>query len=152
MGVDSCHQSLSRRLFVSRRTVHLPGEVETPDEFRFERVMQLRRRKIIVFDGISGTEDVQIFESGDFVQRLPLHLPRQRRRKSVQIVFVGRFPFGFEKELVLLLVGEGPELVFDRRAVARSDAADRAVEERRTVESAAQNGVHFGCCIDQKAR
>ena len=114
--------------------------------------MQLRRRKIIVFDGISGTEDVQIFESGDFVQRLPLHLPRQRRRKSVQIVFVGRFPFGFEKELVLLLVGEGPELVFDRRAVARSDSADRAVEERRTVESAAQNGVHFGCRIDQKAR
>ena len=28
-SVDSCHQSLSRGLFVSGRSVHLPGEIET---------------------------------------------------------------------------------------------------------------------------
>ena len=32
---------------------------------------------------------------------------------------------------MLFLVGEGAQLVLDRGAVTRSDAVDRAVEERR---------------------
>ncbi len=87
----------------------------------------------------------------DAVQGLPLHLPRERRRETVEVVFVRRAPFGFEKELVLLLVGEGAKLVLDRGTVTGSDALDRAVEERRAVEAAAQRVVHFGRGVDQKA-
>ena len=51
---------------------------------------------------------------------------------------------------MLFLVGEGAQLVFDRGAVTRSDAVDRAVEERRPVEACTQRGVHFGRSVDQK--
>ena len=51
---------------------------------------------------------------------------------------------------MLFLVGEGAQLVLDRGAVTRSDAVDRAVEERRPVEACTQRGVHFGRSVDQK--
>ncbi len=115
-------------------------------------MVQLRRRKIVVFDGVAGAEYVQIFESPDFVQRFPLYVPRQRRGKSVEIIFVGRFAFGLQKELVLILVGKGPELVFDAGTIAGTYSFDRSVEQRRTVETGAQQVVHFGRSVDQKAR
>ena len=87
--IDSRHQSLGRGLLVSGRAVDLPCEIEPRNAFRFERMPQLRRRKIVVLDGVSRAVDMQIFESLDPVQGFPLHLPRQRRGESVEIVFVG---------------------------------------------------------------
>lgn len=106
-------------------------------------MVQLCRRKIVVFDGVSGPENVQILESADFVQGFPLNFPGQRRRKAVQVIFIGRTAFGFQEELVLVFVGKGAEFVLDRRAVARTDAADRTVEQRRPVESGAEDVVNL---------
>lgn len=85
----------------------LPCEVKPLDRLGFERMMQLHRWKIVVFDGISRTEDVQILETADFVQRLELHVPRKRGGETVEVIFVGRASLGFEKELVLLFFGKG---------------------------------------------
>ena len=149
--IDSGHQTLCRRLFVPGRAIDLSGEVETCHPLGFERMVQLCGRKIVVFYGISRSVDVQIFESVDLMQRFPLHLPRQRRRKSVEVVFVCRAAFGLEEQLVLFLVGERAEFVFDRGTVARPYTPDRAVEQGRFSESAAQCLVHLGRGVDQIA-
>ena len=152
VGVDARHEPLCRGLLVTRRAVDLSGEEKTPHGLRFERMVQLRGRKIVVFDGIARAVDLQMLETADAVQRLPLHFPGQRRREAVQVVFVCRAALGFEEELVLLLAGEGAQLVLDRGTVTGSDAVDRAVEERRAVKTAAQDLVHLGRRVDQVAR
>ena len=53
---------------------------------------------------------------------------------------------------MLVLIGESSEFVFDRGAVARTNAADGSVEQGRLVETAAQDVVNLGGGIDQKTR
>ena len=36
VGIDARYQALRRRFLISRRTVNLPGEVKTRNQFRFE--------------------------------------------------------------------------------------------------------------------
>src|SRR3546814_4512905 len=43
-------------------------------------------------------------------------------------------PLGLEKHLMPVPVGEAVDLVLDRRAIARTRRADRAGEQRRTME------------------
>ena len=52
---------------------------------------------------------------------------------------------------MLVFVGKGTEFILDRRAVARTDAADRAVEQRRPVESCMEDVVDLFRSVDQKA-
>ena len=150
--IDPGHQPLGCGLFVSGRPVDLPGEIKGGNEFRFERMVQLCGWKIVVFDGIARAIDVEVFESPDFMQCFQLYFPGQRRRKTVEVVFVGAASFGFEEELVLVFVGECTQFVFDARAVARPDSRYRPVEQRRAVEPCAQDVVHLGRRVDQKTR
>ena len=115
-------------------------------------MVQLRGWEIVVFDGIARAIDVQVFESPDFMQCFQLYFPGQRRRKAVEVVFVGAASFGFEEELVLVFVGECTQFVFDARAVARPDSRYRPVEQRRAGEPCAQDVVHLGRRVDQKTR
>ena len=152
MRIDAGHQTLGCGFLIAGRAVYLAGKVEAAHQLRFERMMQLRRRKVIIFNSIAGAEDVDVFQTADFVQRFQLDFPGQRRREAVEVIFVGAATFGFEEKLMLFLVGKGAELVLDAGTVARSDALDRAVEKRRTVESAAQNGMHLGRGVDHETR
>ena len=52
----------------------------------------------------------------------------------MHIEFVGVCAFGLDEDLVAFFVGEADDLVLDGRAIARTDALDRAVEQRRAVE------------------
>ena len=90
-------------------------------------MVQLRGWEIVVFDGIARAIDVQVFESPDFMQCFQLYFPGQRRRKAVEVVFVGAASFGFEEELMLVFLGKGHYLCFDRGAVARTDTFDLAI-------------------------
>ena len=95
---------------------------------------------------------MHILQADNLVQCFELHVVRERRRETVQIVLVRALALGFEEELVLLLVGKGAQFVLDARAVAWADAANRTVEQRRIVESLAQCVVHLLRGIDQEAR
>ena len=76
-----------------------------------------------------------MLQSADLMQRLDLYLIRQRRREPVDIELVSVAPLGFEKELVLLLAGEGAQLILDAGTITGTDTVYRAVEQRRTVET-----------------
>ncbi len=64
---------------------------------------------------------------------LPLHLHRQRGGHAVDVDLVRVQALGLEEELVLRLVGELDDLVFDGWAIARADALDAARVHGRAV-------------------
>ena len=68
------------------------------------------------------------------MHQLLLHRRGQTHRVAVDVDLVDVEPFGLEKQLVPLAVREPHDLVLERRAVARADAADLAVEERRLAD------------------
>ena len=60
----------------------------------------------------------------------------------MKVEFVRIASFRFEEELVCVVVGEYPELVFDARTVARSPAPDNAGEQRGVRKAGAENLVN----------
>ena len=63
-----------------------------------------------------------------------------------------RQAFGLEKNLVRIFIGEARDLVFDRRTVARAYAFDHAGEERRTIQSGANDVVRTLMRVRDPAR
>ena len=114
--------------------------------------MQLRGVEEVVFDGISGAEQLHVAQRRDGLQGLELYGYRQRRREAVEIVFGGRLPLGLEEQLVLFLVGEGDYLGLDAGAIAGADALYLAVVEGRFGQAASQYLVRLAIGIDGVAR
>ncbi len=57
-GIRPGNQSLSGRFFVTGRSIDLACKIEPGDKFSFEGVSQLGRRKVIVFDGVPGAQNL----------------------------------------------------------------------------------------------
>src|SRR5690606_28952709 len=130
---------------VTGRAVDLAGEEEPRDRLRLECRLQVPRIEEVVLDRIAGPRDMRTLEARDRAHERVLHVERQRRRDAVRIALEGVEPLGLDEDLMFLPVREADDLVLDRRAVARPDAFDRAAEERRAVEPAADNLVRAGC-------
>ena len=76
-GIDTGHHTLAGRFLVARGTIYLTGEEKAFDLFRFERVVQLCRRKEVVFDGVARAINAQIAETRNLFQSFDLHMHRQ---------------------------------------------------------------------------
>ena len=74
------------------------------------------------------------------MNELLLDLARQRHREAVDIDLVGVETFGLEVDLMPLAVGKPHDLVFERRTVARTDAADLPVVERAAIDARRARG------------
>ncbi len=88
----------------------------------------------IVFDRVPWPQQHRVFESRQRVHEIRLQFARQRHRKTVHINLPRVDAFGLEENLVPLLVREAHDLVLERRAVARTDAANLPVEEGRAID------------------
>ena len=88
----------------------------------------------VVLDGIAGAQHLGLVEAGDGVDDLPLHFHGQRRGHAVDVDLVRVEALGLEEELVLRLVRELDDLVFDGGAVARADAFDAAGVHGRAMD------------------
>ena len=82
----------------------------------------------------AGTKQHRVLETWKRMHEVRLHIPRQAHREAVDIDLRRVEPFGFEENLMPFLVREPDDLVLERRAVARPDAANLSVEQRRAVE------------------
>jgi len=60
-GVGAGHQSLSGGFFVSGSAIDLPGKIQSRNFFRLKGRSQLGGGTIIVFDRISGADDLGFF-------------------------------------------------------------------------------------------
>src|SRR5581483_1340855 len=95
----------------------------------------------VVFDGVAGADELRALESGNGRDQRALHLFRQRRRNAVRID--GRIveTFRLQKNLVAVALAELHDLVFDRRAVARTSAGDLSGVHRRAMDVGADDVV-----------
>ena len=126
VGVDSGDEALAGCLFVAGCAVDLTCEIEVAQVFGLEGVMQLSRRKEVVFDGIAWSEHPGMFESRDLTHGLELGFFGQGRGESVEVGFDSMTPFGLDEDLVTLFVREPMDLVFNAWTVARPFAGDGA--------------------------
>ena len=122
--------------------VDLSGEVEVVDVAAFEAVFEVLRVEVVVFDGVAGTGDARLFEAGDGLDVGDLCCKRQAGGDAVRIEFVGGQAFGFDEDLVAVLVGKAHDFVFDGGAVARAEGVfDDARVHGRLVDVGADDVV-----------
>ena len=118
--------ALGAGFLVAGGAVDLAGEEEVAADLGFERGMELGREGEIVLDGVGGAEDFGVFAADDGLDHLHLDLEREGGREAVDVDFVRRDAFRFEKQLLSLLLREFDDFVFDGGAIARADALDDA--------------------------
>ena len=131
------------RLFVSRRTVDLPGKEKTGHGLRFETLLEAARIVIVVFDRIPRAQEMRMFETRHHPDHLDLHVKGQACRHAVGINLVYGKPFGFQEHLMAVLVGEALDLVFDRRAVPGPDPLNHARVHGGAIQIGEDQVVHF---------
>ena len=130
MGIDTGNESLAGSLLIARCAIHLASKEQILDEFGLEGMGELSGIKEVILDSVAGAESMHITQGRDVAQGLDLHLPRQRRRETVEVHLVGRGALGFDEQLVGRLVGKGDDFGLDTGAVTGPDAGDLAIVER----------------------
>ncbi len=93
-------------------------------------MIQLRRIEKVVLDSITRTISFGMFQTWNSFERSKLNIDWQRRRKTIQIILLRGFTFGFEKKLVLLFVGKSYNFSLDARTIARTNAANLSIIKR----------------------
>ena len=68
--INSGDQALSRSLFITGGAIDLSGEVQILNGLGLEGRVELSRREIIVFNGVTRPDDVGALESGDGVDQV----------------------------------------------------------------------------------
>ena len=142
-GVDAGHQALAGGLFVAAGAVDLSGEDRGRRSSCLERAVELGRVDGVVLDGVAGAQHLGVFEAGDGRDHRQLHFHRQRRAHAVDVDLVRVQALGLEEDLVRGLVGKLDDLVFDGRAVPRTDATDLAAVHRRAMHVFANDRVRL---------
>ena len=128
--VDTRDQPLGCGFLVPRCPIDLTCEKQTANPPRFQCRSQFRGLNEIVLDGISGPDHPRVLESWKCVHQLLLDGHRQRHREAIYVDFVSFNRFRFEIDLMSFPIWEPHDLVFQRRTVARTDAADLSVIQR----------------------
>ena len=124
MSINARHQSLGSSFLISGGSINLSGKEKIFNILKFKGSLQLSRVEIVVFDRIGRTINFDILKAPYIPQSFELNLKRQRRGETLQVIFISVTPFRFQKKLVFRLVGKCPELVFNARAIAGTDAGN----------------------------
>ena len=150
-GVDPRHQTLRGRLLVTRRSVDLAREKETRHAVRLQAGPQLGRLDEVVFNRVAGPQHHRLFQPRQRMHEIVLDLRRKTHREAVDVDLVDVQTLRLEKNLVPLAVRKPHHLVFERRAIARADTGDLAVEQRRVVDVGANQLVNPVVRVEQMA-
>ena len=73
---------------------------------------------VVVFDGVSGSDDLCIFETCDGLDEVELHIVGQGCGDAVDVVFESMASFRLEEDLVAFFVCKLDDFVLDGRAIA----------------------------------
>ena len=74
MCVDAGHQSLTCRLFIACCAIDLACEIQILDQLCLQRLLQLDRWKIVVFNGITWTEHFCLLKTSNGLQCTKLNI------------------------------------------------------------------------------
>ena len=150
--VDPRDESLRRRLFVSRRAVHLSGEEKSVQPFRFQRRVEIPGVVEIVLDRIGiGSED-GVFEPRNRMHHADLHLARQAAGKPVGIGQIqgGVCGLRLNENMMAVLIGKFHHLVLERRTIASPRADNVPSIESGLREAVLYYRMRFGRRVRQK--
>jgi hypothetical protein len=151
-GVDPGDDSLPRRLFVTGRAVNLTGEKQPRDAVRLERRFQFRWLDEVIFDRVAGPQHFSLFQSGQRLHQLLLERGGKTHRETIDVDFFHVEAFGFQEQLVALVMWKSHHFVFERRAVPRSDAGNLPIEKRRFVNAVPHELVDRCRCVKDVTR
>src|SRR5262249_9678823 len=121
-GIYSRHQTLRGGLFVTRCPVDLASQVKVPADFSFERRLELRGIREVIFDSVSRSKDLCILAADDSSHHRELNIKRQARRKTVYVNLVRPDSFRLEENLLPLLIRKLHDLVLNGWAVPRTNS------------------------------
>ena len=141
--ISARDQALGAGLFIAGGAVDLPGEEKPAELFGFKARIEIPRIDIIIFDRIAVADHLRVLKPRDRRKESVLHRRRQRGRNPVRIDRVIFEPFRLEENLMALALFKTDDLVFDRRAIARPPARDRAAINRRLIEVRLDDRVCF---------
>src|SRR5262245_52318204 len=150
-GIDPRDQPLRRSFFVPGCAVDLSGQIEAANSPRLKCWSQLRRLNEVVLDCIARANHSGVFETGERTNQTLLHRSRHRHRESVDVDLVAVDRLWLEIDLMSFPIREAHDLVFERRAVARADAADLPVEERTVLDVVANQVAHALVRVEEPA-
>ena len=142
-GVDAGHQPLARGFFVARGAVDLASEVESVHEPGLQAMLELGGGEVVVFDGVSGAEHLGVLKPGNLSHGAKLHVLRKARAETVDVNLTGVPTLRFDKNLVAVFVGKPVDLVFDARAVARTQTANAPIEHGGAVKPFPKQIMHL---------
>src|SRR4029077_333651 len=123
--------------------VDLSAEEKAGDFFGLERALELSGVDRVIFDGVAGPQHFGGFAAGDGFQDGELNIDGQRCTHPVDVNFMCVQPFGLEKKLVLELVGELHDFVFDGGTISWSDRLDLAAVHRGAVDVFADDAMRL---------
>ncbi len=117
-SIDSSNSTLTAGFFVSGGSIYLAGEEETFDDFRLQRMFELGRVEVIVFNGVPRSVNLAHLSKPESheVHSIWISIGMLEEKPFRYISFVSS-PSGSRKERMLILVGEGDELGFYTRTV-----------------------------------
>ena len=117
-----------------------------------QRVFQLVRRTEIVFDGITVSHDLRVFQSRNQFEHLILHVTGKTGRDPVDVNLMRAAPLRLEEQLMPILVRELDHFVFDRWTVTRSAAVDLPAVHRCPMKVGLDQFMHIRIGISNPAR
>lgn len=129
-GVYASEQALNAGFFVAGSSVDLAGEEKAVDGFDFEAMIELAGIDCVVFNRVTRANHFGIFEAFDGSEHCRLDVNWHACRHAVDVDLVCVETFGFEEDLVAILVGKLDYFVFYGRTVAGADAFDLAAVKR----------------------
>ena len=74
MRIDAGHQPLRSCFLITGGSIDLPCKIEVFDQLGFKGHFELKWREVIIFDGITRTEDSCILKSRDLYQCFVLNV------------------------------------------------------------------------------
>src|SRR5579883_1651031 len=105
--------------------------------------MQAARINIIIFDGISGTQNFGFGKPWDGADECTLNLLWQSSGNTIRIDGQIIEAFRLEKNLMCFPFLEADDFVFDRRAITRAKAGNGARIDRRPLQISGNDGMTF---------
>lgn len=76
-GIGACHKPLGSGFLVAGCAVDLACEVEAGYAFGFQSKGELGRGAVVVFNGVSGSDDLCVFETCDRLDEVELDIIRE---------------------------------------------------------------------------
>ena len=150
--IDARHDPLHGGFLIARGAVDLAGVEQVANGLGLQARQKLRRRREVVFDGITVADDVRALTPANRMDDGLLHVNRQTGRNAVAVQLMRVAAFRLQKDRVRLAPGEPDDLVLNGRAVARARGLDLTGVQRRAVEIGADDLVGALIGFGQVAR